>query len=182
MKIIARIFGILFGAMVIIWGIMTMFLPNITYSILMWMLSITLIISSMGSIFTYGEKKDLGLFDKWTLIGSEISFALGVILVHINFLKILDIEILEYILAVWLLTLCVTRIGKSIFVYKVNRAINKKTPSTKRWWLILVFGIIQGIISIICFINALVPISISLLMGLGMLISGIDLLVSQFEN
>ncbi len=183
MKIIARIFGLFFGFMVSIWGVMICFLSMFSNSVLMWMLSITLIISSIGSIFTYGEKKDLGLIDKWTLISSEISFALGIILVNTNFLEIAEFSILEIILCLWLLSLFITRIGKSIFVYKINRVINKKTPSTKRWWLILVFGVILGINAIFCGLNFFLKfMSVQLLMGLGMLVSGIDLLVSQFED
>ena len=183
MKIVARIFGILFAFMIIMWGLMTTFLSNIENSILMWILSITLIISSIGSIFTYGEKKDLGLVDKWTLAGSEISFALGAILININFLQLFEIGIITYVLAIWLFELGVTRIGKSIFTFKINRAINKKTPTTKRWWVTLVLGIVMGIFSILSLISAFTAIlNTQVLMGCGMLISGIELLLSQFED
>ena len=183
MKIVARIFGILFAFMMIMWGLMVMFLPDLTNSILLWILSITLLISSMGAMFNYGEKKDLGLIDKWSLTSSGISFALGVILVNINILQIFGSKIIGYILAIWMISLCITRIGKSIFTFKINRAINKKTPSTKRWWVTLLIGIVLGVISLLCIVSEFVVfLQIELLMGLGMLISGSDLLLSQFED
>lgn len=183
MKIIARLFGVMFGFMMIIWGLMITFLRDLSPTTLLWMLSLNFIISSIGSIFTYGEKKDLGLVDKWTLIGSGISFALGIMLVNTNFLQIIDANILEYSLGVWLIAMCITRIGKSIFVFKINRALNKQTPTSKRWWVTLAIGILLGIIGIVCFITPFaVILGSGVLLGISLFIAGIDLLISQFEE
>lgn len=183
MRIIARIFGIMFGFMMIIWGIMTTFLTDLTFKTYLWMLSLNFIIASIGSIFTYGEKKDLGLVDKWTLVGSVISFSLGVILVNMNFLEIVDASFLLFALGAWLLTLSITRIGKSIFIFKVNRALNKKTKTSKLWWLILVLGLLFAVFSILCFVgSALNVIPDGIIMGFSILFVGIDLLNSQFEE
>ena len=183
MKIIARLFGILFGFMMVIWGLMVMFLNDTSTATLLWMLSINFIIASIGSIFTYGEKKDLGLVDKWTLLSSGISFAFGIVLVNSNFIQVFEFNILNYMLGTWLIAMCVTRIGKSVFVYKVNRALNKKTPSSKRWWVILAIGVVFGILGILSFVSSLITIfSSGILLGISLLIAGADLLMSQFEE
>lgn len=183
MKIVARIFGIMFGFMIIIWGIMLTFLGDIDSVTILWMVSLNMLIASMGSIFTYGEKKDLGLADKWTLAASVISFAIGVSLVNMNFLQIFESQLLKYVFGLWLIALCVTRIGKSIFIYKLHRALNKKTSTSKRWWTILLLGIVIGLIGLSCFINPVTNfITIQVLVGIGTFIIGIDLLISQFEE
>ena len=183
MKIIAKIFGILFGIMTIVWGVTCSsisWLPEITIS---WVLGVNMIIVSMGSILNWGEKKDLGLVDNWTLAGSVISFSLATILIELNVFFTIQNPIMIYIFSVWEMFTGITQIGKSILFYKINRALNKQTPTSRRWWIILILGVIISIIGFISFFESVVnTLKLGNIVGFGIFVTGIDLLISQFEE
>ena len=169
-----KFFTMVLGIMMIVGGVYCMFTPAITYMTLGYILAVSMIVDAVGNIVIWSDEKKAGRANGWHLAGAIISCVFGVVLLCSTAMQLVVDLWIAYI-AAWIVVMGILRIVIAVRMKKVRNALDAEIL-VKRWWLILVIGILMVLAGILSFINPTVlMIAIGVNMGLYILFAGANL-------
>lgn len=176
-----KILGIIGGILLIIGGCYCIATPVITFSTLGSLIGVAMIVEGALNGLTWNSRRMLGMADGWTLVGAIVSILLGTIVLGNGLLQLGIDTFIAYLVAAWLVVDGITRVAASFTLRKMYKEQGEEAG--KNWWLLLIAGILVIIMGIVCFCHPLLTMaSVGLLMGMGVVSSGIGMLAVSFSN
>lgn len=177
MKVLSAILGIL----LVLGGISCLMTPGLTYLTLAWIIGFAMLVNAIGDICSYSHRHALGLADGWTLAGAIISLILALFLLFSNVMQFAVSTTLIFLAAGWMIVVGIFRIVAACKIH----AFRKNLPEEDRgflWLLTLILGILMVVGGIVGLIHPLVlAMTIGLLIGLYIILSGITLISNAFS-
>lgn len=174
-------FSVILGILLIIGGLFCIFSPVLTYSSLAWIIGFSMLINAIGDICAYSENKELGFADGWTLAGAIISILFAIILCVSNILQLAVISFIAIFVGIWVLVRGVMNIATAVKIHKYRKTIPEENRGHV-WLVSLIMGILMAAIGVLSLFNPIiVALTIGILMGIEILLSGVRLLTSAFE-
>lgn len=172
----SRIITLLLGIVMIITGVYCLFTPMMTYMTLGYIVGFNMVMDAIGGIVTWSDRKKAGQADGWTLAGAIISLVFGIVLLGSTALQLVVDAVIVYIAAAWLIVIGILRIVHAAKVHKLRKALDAEILG-KRWWLMMLIGILLVIGGILSFINPTgLIIAIGILFGLNIIVAGANLI------
>ncbi len=164
-----RIATIILGVVLIIGGIWCISTPISTSLAIVWIFGIFMLVKAVADLFTYSDRKALGYADGFSLAMSIISLIFALILIGSWKMQAITETILLYFICFWLIVGGVISIVGAI---QLKRALDINP----------VWGIVMGILVIIVAMIGIAhpiigAISIGLIVGINILVAGIELIV-----
>lgn len=172
----SRIVAFILGIVMIVSGVYCLFTPVMTYMTLGYIVGINMIIDAIGGIITWSDRKKAGRADGWTLGGAIASLVFGIVLLTSAAMQLVVDMTIVYIAAAWLVVIGVIRIIHACKVHKLRKALDAEVLG-KRWWLMLLIGILLVVCGILSFINPTgLIIAIGINFGLNIIVAGANLI------
>lgn len=176
MKVLTCILGVL----LVIGGFFCIFNPGSTYSTLAWIIGFCMLISAIGDICTYSDRKAKGMADGWSLAGAIISAVFGIILLISNGMQFALNTIIAILAGVWILASGIVKIISAVKLHKFRQTLPEERRGSV-WLITLIIGILMALAGIIGFINpAVMALTIGMLMGIYILMTGVELIAVSF--
>ena len=150
--------------------------PAITYMTLGYVLAISMIVDAVGSIVTWSGERKAGNANGWHLAAAIVSGIFGIVVLCSTVMQVAVDMFIAYMAAAWIIVMGAIRIALSIRMKKIRNALNAEIIG-KRWWLILIAGILMIAFGIFSLINptALI-VTIGVMIGLNIVVSGVNLI------
>ena len=178
MKIL-RAVSIVLGVFLVFMGFDCMFSPNLTFSTLAWIIGFTMLISAIGDLCTYSDKKMLGLANGWDLTGSILSLVFAIVLVFSNMMQNLVNTWVIYIVAIWLIVMGILRIISAIKLHSFRKELPDQLKGD-RWLIALIAGIILIVAGVFgCIYPGAVASTIGILMSIFIIVSGLGMIANS---
>lgn len=170
-----RILTLILGILMIGAGIYCVLTPELTVVSLSYVIGVTMIIDAIANIILWTDLKNAGYADGWSLAGAIISLICGIVLVGSLVMQLAVTNFMLYLAAAWLLALGIVRI---VIAFKLKKAGEQYRSRflAKRWWLVLIAGILLVLCGIFSFINpTALMIVIGINIGLAIILAGVAL-------
>ena len=170
---------ILFAILMIVGGVWCMATPVATFSALGWLAGCAIIVSGFSAVFRYAAGKEGR--SVWELISGLAGILFGVFIVINGFAQFATNLVIAYAAAVWLVVYGVCGIAEALKLRKLNRALpnDLRTPS---WLIVMLLGVATAVIGVICIFQPLLTmLSVGMLIGLSILLSGIKTLILSIQ-
>jgi len=171
--VVRRILAFLVGAFIVMCGVYCTKMPQQAYISLSWVAGFVIIIDSMMQLYTWDHLKNINFWNKWDIIGSIISLIIGIALICSFGVREKFSEIMIYVFGGWLVICGLLRIVSSLKLRDFH--IEFKTELLgKKWWLILIAGIVLIAMGIVmCFYPLQAENVIGILVGIGIITTGL---------
>ncbi len=170
-----RIVSVILGILTIITGVYCLATPAMTYMALGYVVGLSMIVSSIGGIVAWRDRKKAGLADGWSLAGAIVSLVLGVVLVASDAMQLLVDVAIVYVVATWLVIEGVQRVVSAIRIQRARNLLNVRILGS-RWWVVLLMGTLMIVVGILSYTNPSgLVMAIGINMGLGLIIAGADM-------
>ena len=178
MKIL-RAISIVLGIFLVFMGFDCMFTPSLTFSTLAWIIGFSMLISAIGDLCTYSDKKMLGLANGWDLTGSILSLIFAIVLVFSNMMQNLVNTWIVYIVAIWLIVMGGLRIVSAVKLHNFRKDLPASLKGD-RWLISLIAGIILILVGIFgCIYPGVIASTIGILMSIFIIISGLGMIANS---
>lgn len=172
-----RIIKVVLGILLAVGGVYCMFTPIATYSVLAWLIGLSMIVEGVASVITWSSRRELGLANGWTLAGSIVSIVLGVFLLGSYMLQFAVDAFIAYLIAIWLVVAGISRIVGAIAVRSQGK------EGSNGWIIQVVLGVLIAILGVLCIFNPLsIVAGVGMMLGISIVFVGIDLAVSAFVD
>lgn len=170
---------IILSILLIIGGVSCMATPVDTFSMLGWLAGFAIIISGITAIFRYASGKDGR--SVWEMIGGIAGVLFGGFIVINSFAQFATNMVIAYAAALWLLISGITGIVEALNLRKINQEL-PNAFRTASWLLVMILGVATAVIGVICIFQPMITIlSVGLLIGVSILISGIKTLILSIQ-
>ena len=164
------------GIVMIITGGYCLFTPVMTYMTLGYIVGFNMIVDAIGGIITWSARKKAGEADGWTLAGAIASLIFGLVLLASTALQLVVDMAIVYIAAAWLVVIGILRIVHASKVHKLRKALDAEILG-KRWWLMMLIGILLVIGGVLSFANPTgLIVAIGIHFGLNIIVAGANLI------
>lgn len=170
---------IVFSILMIIGGVICMATPVATFSMLGWLAGLSIIISGVSAVFRYAS----GRSDRsvWELVGGIAGILFGGFIVVNAFAQIATNVVIAYAAALWLLITGVTGIVDALNLRKLNQELPDEFR-TASWLVVMILSVATTVIGVICIFQPVITmLSVGLLIGVSILISGIKTLILSIQ-
>ena len=170
---------IVLSILMIICGVDCMVTPVETFSALGWIAGVAIIFSGASAVFRYASGRDGR--SVWELVGGIAGVLFGGFIVINAFAQFAANMVIAYAAAVWLVVYGVCGIAEALKLRKLNRALpnDLRTPS---WLIVMLLGVATAVIGVICVFQPLLTmLSVGMLIGLSILLSGIKTLILSIQ-
>lgn len=172
------VFLLIFGILMVIGGIGCIAMPVATFTTLGWMVGASILIVGISGIFRFAAAHDNR--SKWDLLGGILEVLFGGLLIVNNAAQFIASIWIAYIAAAFVLVYGVTKIISAVRMKKINKEMPDKQRSAA-WLAVMISGVLISLIGIVCIFQPMIAaISIGLLMGIYVLISGVETLAVAF--
>lgn len=170
---------IILSILLIIGGVSCMVTPVDTFSMLGWLAGFAIIISGITAIFRYASGKDGR--SVWEMIGGIAGVLFGGFIVINSFAQFATNMVIAYAAALWLLISGITGIVEALNLRKINQEL-PNAFRTASWLVVMILGVATAVIGVICIFQPMITIlSVGLLIGVSILISGIKTLILSIQ-
>jgi len=174
------VLSVILGVMLICGGISCLVLPEITFLTLGYIIGVGMIVDGIGLIIAWFQRDRSRAGSGWLLAGGIISLLLGLVAVCNGFVQLALDNFIIYMAIAWMIVFGIVRIILAFQVRKVFKAaesVDRNTDIGRDWWI----GLILGILLLICgivgiFVPGTVAHTIGILMGISIIIAGVDLI------
>lgn len=171
--VVRRILAFLVGLFIVMCGIYCTQMPQSSYIALSWVAGFVIIIDSMFQLYTWDHLKNRNFWNKWDLIGSLISLAIGIALVCSFGIRETFSMVMIYVFGGWMAVCGILRIIASIKLRSFHREFKTELLG-KKWWVILTAGILLIAFGVlICVFPVQTESVIGILVGCGIILTGI---------
>ncbi len=162
----ARVLLCIMGILMIVLGILMLLLPGVTLLTVALILGIGFLITGIFCVIAFFAERGIFESSGWTLVQGILDILIGVLLLY-N-LKATVIAI-PFIVAFWMLFSGIMRISVSI---------DLKKTGLKKWWVVLVNGILAFLVALIMFFSPVAgAIFVVALLGAYFIVYGIMVFV-----
>ncbi len=170
---------VIFSIIMIIGGVGCMFTPVETFSVLGWLMGFSIIVAGISAVLRYAAGKSNRSI--WELIGGIVGIIVGLFITINGFAQFAANMIIAYVAAVWIILYGINDIIESVKLKKFNKTLPDEFR-TGNWLLVMILGILTVVAGIICiFQPGITAISLGLLVGVSIFISGIKTLVLAIQ-
>ena len=172
----SRIITFILGIFMILTGVYCLFNPAMTYMTLVYVVGINMIVDAVGGIILWRERKKEGAADGWALAGAIASLVFGIVLIGSTALQLVVDMTIVYLAAMWLIVIGIIRIVLANKLHKVRKALDAEILG-RRWWLVMVTGILLVICGVLSLFNpAGLIVAIGIHFGLNIIIAGANMI------
>ena len=176
MKTLGKILYVILGILIIICGFYCLFTPTQTYATIGWAVGFSMVIDAVGRFCAWYEAKKKGLADGWMLAGAILSAVFGVLILSNEILQVAVDLYIAYFIAIWLIVAGIMLIVRANKIRKFHKNWDTKMLGT-HWYLPLIIGILMIILGIICCFNpGIIAGTIGIIIGLGIIMMGADMI------
>lgn len=170
---------VILSILLIIGGVSCMATPVETFSMLGWFSGIAIIISGLSAVFRYASGKDGRSI--WELVGGIAGILFGGFIVVNAFAQFATNMVIAYAAALWLIIYGITGIAEALNLRKINQELPNEFR-TAGWLVVMILGVATVATGVICFFQPMITIlSVGLLIGVSILISGIKTLILSIQ-
>ncbi len=167
-----RILSVILGIVMIIGGIYCVAMPDLTFLMLGYIIGIGMLLDGIVRIITWFMRDKGTEGSGWMLASAILSLILGIVMIGNDILQLAVDSFIVHLTIAWLLILGVMRIVHAFQVRKLQ-----DSEVSRNWWIALVLGILLVICGIIgLFVPAAVAETIGLMIGIFIMISGVNLI------
>ena len=178
MKTVGKILTIILGICMLIGGFYCMFSAAYTYMAIGYVIALMMIFDAVGIFALWGEEKRNGQSDGWMLAGAIMSLVFGILVFSSPHMVAAVDVFLVYFLAIWLVICGIISIVRACKLHKTHKDLDTQLVGV-RWYLILILGILQILLGVLCLLNPIIMASIiGVFMGLGIVCTGAGLIAA----
>ena len=166
------VFLLVFGILMIIGGISCITMPVATFTTLGWIVGGSVLIVGISGVFRFAAAHDNRSI--WDLLGGIVEVLFGGLLIVNNAAQFIASIWIAYIAAAFVLVYGIMKIITAVKFKKRNKELPDKQRSGA-WLAVMISGILISLVGIVCIFQPMIAaVSIGLLMGIYVLISGIE--------
>ncbi len=170
---------IVLSILMIICGVDCMVTPVETFSALGWIAGVAIIFSGASAVFRYASGRDGR--SVWELVGGIAGLLFGGFIVINAFAQFAANMVIAYAAAIWLVIYGICGISEALKLRKLNMEL----PSDLRtagWLVVMILGVATAVIGVVCVFQPMITmLSVGLIIGVSILISGIKTLVLSIQ-
>ncbi len=170
---------IVLGVLMILCGFGCILTPAAAFSTLSWLTGVAIIVAGVAAVFRYAAGRDGR--SVWELIGGVAGILLGGLIVANGFVRFATDMVIAYAVALWILLYGVCGIAEALSLRRLNQAL----PSDLRtagWLVVMLLGAATAAVGVVCLFQPMITIlTVGLLVGISILISGIKVLVLSVQ-
>ena len=171
-----KVVTILLGALLVALGVYYVATPIETYSVIGWIIGLSMLIEGVASAITWNDRRLLGFADGWTLAGAIASIVLGVYLLGSYAAQSAVDYFIAYVIAAWLVIAGVTRVIAGLHVRSFQMAYGTDVIGLN-WGIIVVFGLLIAVLGVLCVFNpTAVMAGVGFMLGLSVVLVGLGLI------
>ncbi len=170
---------IIFSVLMIICGVDCMVTPVETFSSLGWIAGCAAIVAGVSAVFRYAAGRTGRTV--WELVGGIAGILFGGFVIVNVFAQFATNMVIAYAAAIWLVIYGVTGVDEALKLRRINRELPDDLR-TAGWLVVMILGISTAVTGVICvFQPVLTMLSVGLLIGISILISGIKTLILSIQ-
>lgn len=171
-----KFFGYIDGALIMFIGLISLFNPTLTYTVVGYAVGVTMILDAIALFHVWFTLRNTEAVDFWTLLGAIVSCALGIFLVGNTAAQAVVNQMIIYLAAVWFMIRGIVAITFALKIRNVHVKLNTERIGT-RWWLRLITGILLIVFGIVCCLNPdIMARYIGISISLGVISTGMDVI------
>ena len=160
-------------------GVSCMATPVETFSMLGWLAGLFIIVSGITTIFRYAAGKVNR--NVWELVGGIAGILFGGFIVINAFGQFAANMVIAYAAALWLLIYGITGIVEALDLRRMNQELPDEFR-TASWLVVMILGVSTAVIGVVCIFKPMITmLSVGLLVGVSILISGIKTLILSVQ-
>ena len=170
---------IILSVLMIVCGVDCIMTPVATFSSLGWLAGCAIIVVGVSAIFRYASGREGR--SVWELIGGIAGVLFGGFIVVNAFAQFATNLVIAYTAALWLVIYGACGISEALALRKLNMALPSELR-TAGWLVVMIMGVATAVIGVVCvFQPMLTMVSVGLLIGVSILISGIKTLILSIQ-
>lgn len=170
---------IILSILLIVGGISCMATPVATFSMLGWLAGLVIIVSGVTTIFRYAAGK--ASRSVWDLVGGIAGILFGGFIVANSFGQFAANMVIAYAAALWLIIYGITGIAEALKLRKMNLELPDEFR-TAGWLVVMILGVLMAAIGVVCIFQPMITmLSVGLIVGVSILISGIKTLILSVQ-
>lgn len=176
MKPATKVLSTIFGILMVIVGLYCMFTPVDTYMVIGWAVGISMLADAIGRFAIWWAARKLHISDSWMLFAAIFSLVCGVLVLSYPALQN-DINLfIAYYIAAWLVAQGIVTIVRAWKVRELHVSLNTQMVGT-HWYVPFIIGILLIVLGVLSCMNPnIIAASIGLFIGLGIAISGANII------
>lgn len=167
-----RVVSVLMGVLLALTGAVALFMPELTFFSISWIIGISLIIESIGETISLMDRRKTGKASAWGFFSAAVSLIVGLVLISSIFAREVISSVLIYLIAGWVIVLGFLVVMKGI---KDGKGGNFGWFSILIGLLMIAFGVL-GIFS-----PAVIAVSTGMFAGIAVLLSGVSLIATSIS-
>lgn len=170
---------IILSILMIICGVDCMVTPVETFSALGWLAGCAIVVVGFSAVFRYAAGKEGR--SVWELIGGIAGILFGGLIVVNAFAQFATNLVIAYTAALWLVVYGICGIAEALKLRKINQALPSELR-TAGWLVVMLLGVMTALVGVTCVFQPMITmLSVGLLIGVSILISGIKTLVLSIQ-
>ena len=170
---------IILSVLMIICGVDCIATPVQTFSSLGWIAGIAIVVAGVSAIFRYASGKDGR--SVWELVGGIAGVLFGGFIIVNIFAQFATNLIIALSAAFWLLIYGVCGVAEALKLRKINLELPSELR-TASWLIVMILGVMTSIIGVVCIFQPMITmLSVGLIIGVSILISGIKTLILSIQ-
>ena len=176
MKTFLKVLAVLFGISMIVTGFYCLFHPALTYLSVGFLVGLSMLFDAAGSFTIWGEKRQEGIKDTWSLVGGIFSVVFGCIILGSWGMQIgLDV-FLVYYFAIWIVIRGIAVIVRSFKARRLHKNLDTVILGAS-WYVALILGILLVAYGVLSLYKPLVlAATIGVFMGIGIIFAGANII------
>ena len=170
---------ILMSILMIVCGVDCMVTPIETFSSLGWIAGFAIVVAGVSAIFRYAAGKVNR--SVWELVGGVAGVVFGGFIIVNGVAQFATNMVIAYAAALWLLIYGVTGIVEALSLRKLNQELPNDLR-TAGWLVVMILGVVTAAMGVICIFQPMITaLSVGLLIGASILVSGIKTLILSIQ-
>ena len=170
---------IILSILMIICGVDCMVTPVETFASLGWIAGVAIVVAGVSAIFRYAAGREGRSI--WELVGGIAGVLFGGFILVNVFAQFATNMVIAYAAAVWLLIYGITGIAEALKLRKLNQELPNELR-TAGWLVVMLLGVSTAVLGVVCIFQPMITmLSVGMLIGVSILISGIKTLVLSIQ-
>lgn len=170
---------IILSILMVICGVDCIVTPVETFSALGWLAGVAIIVVGVSAVFRYAAGKEGR--SVWELVGGAAGILFGGFIVVNAFAQFATNMVIAYTAALWLVIYGACGISEALTLRRINRELPSELR-TAGWLVVMILGVSTAVIGLFCIFQPMITmVSVGLLIGVSILISGIKTLILSIQ-
>lgn len=166
---------IIFSVLMILCGINCLVTPMETFSALGWIAGVSIIVAGVSAVCRYAAGRSGR--SVWELVGGVAGILVGVLVTVNSFAQFAANLVIAYAAALWLVVYGIGGMAEALTLKDRNQAL-PDAYRTASWLVVMLLGLLTTVLGVVCVFQPMITaLSVGLLIGVSILVSGIKTLV-----